>query len=103
MEKENLEKILNNNPLIDFEGWIEPDKYGFSRRCAFVIRGVRYIIDWHCNCSQLYCGELQVCSFDFITYDGCYPNRFKNSLNFNISGGMFGRPIAVIPVEEYDN
>lgn len=103
MNQESLEKILGNNTLINFEGWIEPDKYGFSRRCAFTVRGVRYIIEWYCNSSHLYCGELQVCSFDFITYNGCYPNRFKNSLNFCLKDESFGRTIAVIPVEEYEN
>lgn len=102
--QEDIEQILGNNPFIKTEGWVQsPD--GFKRLYPFIIRGQKYIIEWYINTCSLYCGELKVCNFQRIEYDGCCPNNFKNSLCFLISVDdslMFPwRTIAVIPVEEF--
>lgn len=106
MDKEILEKILHSHKSIENIKWINPDKVsGFSRTISFDIRGQHYEIVWFCNCSDLKCGEMQICSFETIGIDGCYPNSFKRNLNFGLKDNSFSgiRTIAIIPLEEYEN
>lgn len=105
MEKERLESILKSHKAITNIKWIKENEYGFSRNIEFTIRGQRYEILWYINCSELFCGELQVCSFVYIGIDGCYPNGYKENLVFSIpnNNSLSGRKtIALIPLEEYD-
>ena len=100
MTKEQLEKVLRSHKNIEVEGWIDPDEYGFSRKIAFTIRGVRYVIVWYCNLSYLYCGELRVVDFARVRLDSTYPDGYKLSLYME---NEYGNVIALIPVEEYEN
>lgn len=96
MEKETVEKILKSSKYIKFNGWIEPDKSGFSRTCSFEVRGVEYKILWYCNYSSLHCGEMLL-MFDNFHIDNTWPHHFKNNLQFYRKGDV----CAVIPIEEY--
>lgn len=96
MEKERVEKILKSSKFIKFNGWINPDEYGFSRVCSFEVRGVEYKIEWYCNYSTLYCGEMLVI-FDNFNISNSWPHHYADNLQFD----RRGETCAVIPIEEY--
>lgn len=96
MKKETVEKILKSTKYIQFNGWINPDKYNFSRTCSFTVRGVEYKIEWYCNYSTLYCGEMLVI-FDNFRISDTWPHHYKNGLQFYRRKEV----CAVIPIEEY--
>jgi len=91
MEKETIERVLESSNYIQFNGWINPDKYRYSRICSFTVRGVEYKIEWLLGCSRLYCGEM------FLLFDNLRISDDKNELQFCRNG----RICAVIPIEEY--
>ena len=93
---EKLEKILESNDCIKAIGWINKDKYGFSRTYQFEVRNVVYEIEWWCNISYLYCGELFVL-FDEMRIDSTWPNHFKNNIQFYYQGKV----CCILPIEEY--
>lgn len=96
MKQEEVEKILKSSEYIVFNGWINPDRYGFSRTASFTVRGVNYEIEWYWNCSYLKCGEMNIL-FDWFNICGTWPNLFKNNLQFYGEG----KTRAIIPIEEY--
>ncbi len=96
MEKETVEKILKSSKYIQFNGWINPDQYGFSRTCSFAVRGVEYKIEWYFNYSTLYCGEM-LTLFDNFRISDTWPHHYKNNLQFYRRGEV----CAVIPIGEY--
>lgn len=96
MKKETVEKILASSKYIQFNGWINPDEYGFSRTCSFTVRGVEYRMEWYCNYSTLYCGEMLLI-FDNFRIDNTWPHHYKDNLQFYRNGNV----CAVIPIEEY--
>ena len=98
MTQEKLEQVLKSHHAIENVQWTNYDEYGFSRNITFTIRGAEYRILWYCNYSELFCGELCIVGFEYIDINGCYPNHFKNNLNFRKYGAG---TIAVIPLEEY--
>jgi len=98
MKQEDVERIAKLSSKITDCKWINQDKYGFSREYQFTVRGVTYVIEWYCNYSSLFIGEVTVV-FDGLRYDGCWPDHFKNDLVFTYKGNT----IAVIPVEEWEN
>ncbi|WP_113870221.1 hypothetical protein [Paraliobacillus ryukyuensis] len=96
MEREHLLNVLQSNKNINLtkhEGMID-GKY--NRIFEFEVRGKTYQIEWWVNVSYLSLGELTVV-FDDISIDGCWPNRFKNNINFLNQK----ETIAVLPLEEY--
>lgn len=95
LTKERVEEVLTSSPFITFNGWVDPDEYGFSRTAAFSVRGVDYKIEWFCNYSTLYCGEMEVL-FDDFRVDTTWPKHFKYFLQFYADGSI----CAVIPIEE---
>lgn len=99
MKRERIENILTSSQYIQFNGWINPDGIsGFSRICSFAVRGVEYKIEWYCNYSSLFCGEMLVI-FDNFRISGTWPHHFKNNIQFYRNGEI----CAVIPIEEYPN
>ena len=92
----DVSKIGGFSPEITETGWVEQDKYGFSRVYAFTVRGVKYVIECWANLCYLKCGELEIV-FDSFNFSGTWPNGFKRNLQFYFNG----KTIAILPVEEY--
>ena len=90
-------RIEMEKEYIKFNGWVKPDKYGFSRTASFTVRGVDYEIEWYRNYSELRCGEMIVL-FDSLGISSTWPARYKNFLEFY----RLGRASAIIPIEEYE-
>lgn len=97
MTIEQIIKLLKSNKCIENVIYKESSDGNFNRDITFVIRGVTYKIEWWINLSYLHIGEFKM-YFDKVELDGCWPNHFKNNLNF-LTGG---NTTAIIPVEEYD-
>lgn len=93
---DEVSKIGYLSPEITEAGWVEHDKYGFSRVYAFMVRGAKYAIECWANLCYLNCGELAVV-FDHFEFSGTWPNSFKKNLQFYFNG----KTIAILPVEEY--
>lgn len=92
-----VEKLGGLSPNIKVEGWINKDDFGFSRDFAIEVRGQRYVLNVWANYSNLICGELVVL-FDQISFNGHWPNRFKNNLEFRYRGNI----VAILPVDEWE-
>lgn len=98
MTIDEILKLLRSNKFI--ENVVHEESFGgnFNREITFVIRGVTYKIEWWINLCYLHIGEFKM-YFDKLEIDGCWPNHFKNNLNFLSDKNT----IAIIPVEEYEN
>ena len=97
MKQEQVESVLTSSDFIKFNGWVKPDKYGFSRTASFTVRGVDYEIEWYCNYSELIRGEMIV-PFDDFRIETTWPLCYKRFLQFYRRGEV----CAVIPIEEYE-
>ena len=93
---DKVSKIGCLSPEITEIGWVEHDKYGFSRAYDFTVRGVKYTVECWANICYLNCGELSIV-FDNFEFSGTWPNSFKKNLQFYFNK----KTIAILPVEEY--
>jgi hypothetical protein len=93
---EEIPHILSSHEQIKYEGFIAPDKDGFSRIVRFQIRGVTYEIKIFGDVSYLYCGEMRVL-FNWFTIDRAGLSGFKTYLWFYKDDVT----CAVIPLEEH--
>ena len=98
MTIEQILKMLKSNKYIENVTYEKSSGEHFNRDITFVIRGVTYKIEWWINLCHLQIGEFDML-FDKLELDGCWPNRFKNNLNFLSNETT----IAIIPVEEYES
>ena len=89
--------LLKSIPQIEFLGYINIDKYGFSRTIAFILRSVTYKIEWYSNISYLYIGEV-IIPFINIEHTNTYPHNYKSELRFTITKDNAYFPV-IIPVE----
>ena len=93
---DEVSKIGHLSSKITEAGWVDHDKYGFSRVYTFTVRGVKYTVECWSNLCYLNCGELAVV-FDHFEFSGTWPNSFKKNLQFYFNG----KTVAILPVEEY--
>lgn len=98
LTRERIKYLMESNPNIKLADWIKPDKYGFCRTYQFEVRGATYEIEWHCNYSELRCGEMLVL-FDDLRISNTWPHHFRNNLQFY----RHGQICCVIPVEGYED
>ncbi len=90
---DNFEKVLKS---VGGE-FCDVDDIGFSRRIAVDCLGTKVVFEWFKNLCNAYIGDIEVCWFDDITVDGCFPNRFKRNINVVKNGTS----IAIFPIERY--
>ncbi len=95
---ETVEKLPAFSPCITDAGWINHDKYGFSREYSFSVRNTKYVIDCWKNMGYLRCGELNI-PFHTFQICGTWPHQYKNELQFFYHGNT----CAILPLEEYEN
>jgi len=95
MKFEELYNLLNNNKNIELLP-SEDISGEFDRVLKFYALDKYYEIEWWINLCYLHIDGVQVL-FHRCNIDGCWPNYYKNNLNFYYNNDK----IAVLPIEEY--
>lgn len=98
MTIEQIIKLLKSNKYIENVVYEEASGGNFNREISFVVRGIEYKIEWWINLCYLKIGEFSM-TFNKLELHGCWPNRFKNNLEFLDDDKVVG----ILPVEEYEN
>ena len=98
MTIEQILKILKSNKYIEDVTHEESSGGHFNREISFVVRGVEYKIEWWINLCYLKIGEFTMI-FNKLELDGCWPNHFKNNIEFL----QYDKVVGILPVEEYES
>ena len=77
---ENLDMVLNY-PTITLNKTVAPEGSFFNRTREFEVNDILYRIEWWCNGSYLYCGNITV-PFNSVCLKNTWPHNSKMNLQF---------------------